>query len=51
MHVTPGTRKNPLAEAKEKKLKEQGVVKAKEKTSKKHKADAGMVTLTILFFC
>jgi len=40
VHVTPGTRKNPLVEAKEKKLKEQGVIKAKEKLSKKHKAEA-----------
>ena len=47
VHVTPGTRKNPLVEAKEKKLKEQGVIKAKEKLSKKHKAEAGLVTFTI----
>ena len=53
VHVTPGTRKNPLVEAKEKKLKEQGVIKAKEKLSKKHKAEAGLVTFTfsVCFFC
>jgi len=41
-HVTPGTRRNPVLVAKEKKLKEKGVVKAKERIAKKHKAQAAV---------
>ena len=39
-HVTPGTRRNPVVAAKEKKLRDQGVVKAKEKMAMAHKAQA-----------
>jgi len=42
-HETPGQRRNPITVAKEKKLKEQGIVKAKAKLAKKHRQAANKI--------
>jgi len=42
-HQTPGQRRNPITVAKEKKLQEQGIVKAKAKLAKKHRQAANKI--------